>query len=106
MSRSKLFVALAVLVGVAIGGVAGYPLGSHSRNGEVGDVRADLASVRKAAAASKTKLDGYQAREEQLKLREARAPKLPKGVFPNGYPKVVNVSTVPANVRDGLYDGQ
>lgn len=83
-------VSFLVVVGVAAGG---FLLGSNSRDDEV-------ASLDKKASSLNKEVELWKAREVQLKLREARAPKLPAGAFPEGFPKVVPTSKVPEHMRD------
>jgi len=74
-----LVVAVASLVG-------GYYAGSNSRDEEVTSLSKQI--------------EKWESRETQLKLREARAPQLPKGAFPDGFPKVVAKAKVPENLQD------
>lgn len=82
MKRTFVIVLLVALVF----GVGGYFFGSSSRNSEV--------------AALNQKLEKWESRETQLKLREARAPQIPRGAFPKGYPKIVEKSEIPENLQD------
>jgi len=78
-----------VILFLAVGAASlagGYFAGSNSRDAEVATLSKEV--------------DRWEARETQLKLREARAPQLPQGAFPAGYPKVVQKSDVPENLQD------
>jgi hypothetical protein len=90
-------VALLVVAGV---GAAGFVAGSNSRDDEIASLDQKVASLNKRTSSLNKEVESWKAREVQLKLREARAPKLPAGAFPKGYPKVVPVAKVPAQMRD------
>ncbi|MEO6470389.1 MAG: hypothetical protein ABIR57_01070 [Aeromicrobium sp.] len=106
MTRPKWLVPVLVIsLGLAIGAGVGYPLGSQSRNDDVAAAKKSVTTQKLEKAKVQAKLSAYEARENELRLREARAPQLPKGSFPKGFPKVVNASTVPEIVRSGTYDG-
>lgn len=91
MRRLLILVAsIVVVVGVAAGG---FLLGSNSRDDEVSALNAKNSTLEKEVGA-------WKDREVDLKLREARAPKIPEGAFPEGYPKVVAKAKVPVHMRD------
>jgi hypothetical protein len=84
-------VLLVLLALIVLGGVAygGYYVGQNSRDDEV----TTLTEKRDAA---ESEVEKWRAREDELKAREARAPKIPTGQFPEGYPKKVKVSSLPS----------
>lgn len=84
------------MLALLAGGVAGgFFVGANSRDDEVAGLTADKRSAEKEVA-------NWEAREEQLKLREARAPVIPEGNFPKGYPKTVTKADVPEFLRGDL----
>jgi hypothetical protein len=87
MKRVLLVVVLVFALGVVAYG--GFYFGQSSRDDEV-------TSLSKQRDTAMGEVEKWRAREDELKAREARAPKIPSGQFPEGYPKKVKVSSLPS----------